>query len=60
MGNTCKPMAVSFQCMTKPTTIKNNNNKKDVLDEFPLSILLFMIKRQGINAKWAMHGQKRL
>ena len=21
MGNTCKPMAVSFQCMTKSTTI---------------------------------------
>ena len=21
-GNTCKPMADSFQCMTKPTTIK--------------------------------------
>ena len=21
MGNTCKPMADSFQCMTKPTTI---------------------------------------
>ena len=28
MGNTCKPMAVSFQCMTKSTTIKNNNNNK--------------------------------
>ena len=28
MGNTCKPMAVSFQCMTKSTTNKNNNNKK--------------------------------
>ena len=28
MGNTCKPMAVSFQCMTKSATIKNNNNKK--------------------------------
>ena len=28
MGNTCKPMAVSFQCMTKFTTNKNNNNKK--------------------------------
>ena len=35
MGNTCKPMAVSFQCMTKFTTnkkkIKKNNketNKK--------------------------------
>ena len=27
MGNTCKPMAVSFQCMTKFTTNKNNNNK---------------------------------
>ena len=30
MGNTCKPMAVSFQCMTKFTTIKKNNNKKEV------------------------------
>ena len=28
MGNTCKPMAVSFQCMTKSTTIKKNNNCK--------------------------------
>ena len=27
MGNTCKPMAVSFQCMTKFTTNKKNNNK---------------------------------
>ena len=24
MGNTCKPMADSFQCMTKPTTNKKN------------------------------------
>ena len=29
MGNTCKPMAVSFQCMTKSTTIK----KKKMLTE---------------------------
>ena len=32
MGNTCKPMAVSFQCMTKSTTnkkkIKNKKIKK--------------------------------
>ena len=28
MGNTCKPMAVSFQCMTKPTTIKKKKKKK--------------------------------
>ena len=27
MGNTCKPMAVSFQCMTKFTT--NKKKKKD-------------------------------
>ena len=26
MGNTCKPMADSFQCMTKPTTIKKIKN----------------------------------
>ena len=30
MGNTCKPMADSFQCMTKSTTIKKKvkKNKK--------------------------------
>ena len=28
MGNTCKPMAVSFQCMTKFTTNKKNKLKK--------------------------------
>ena len=28
MGNTCKPMAVSFQCMTKSTTIKKKRGKK--------------------------------
>ena len=29
MGNTCKPMAVSFQCMTKPTTIKKKKKKME-------------------------------
>ena len=28
MGNTCKPMAVSFQCMTKSTAIKKEKEKK--------------------------------
>ena len=28
MGNTCKPMADSFQCMTKSTTNKKNNEMK--------------------------------
>ena len=27
MGNTCKPLAVSFQCMTKSTTNKKKINK---------------------------------
>ena len=27
-GNTCKSMAVSFQCMTKPTTIKEKKREK--------------------------------
>ena len=29
LGNTCKSMADSFQCMTKPTTIKKKLKKKD-------------------------------
>ena len=42
MGNTCKPMAVSFQCMTKSTTQKkiiiikykwNNQKKKTVFND---------------------------
>ena len=28
MGNTCKPLAVSFQCMTKSTTNKKKMKKK--------------------------------
>ena len=28
MGNTCKSMADSFQCMTKPTTIKKKKIKE--------------------------------
>ena len=31
MGNTCKPMAVSFQCMTKSTTNKKKKNLETVI-----------------------------
>ena len=31
MGNTCKPMAVSFQCMTKFTTKKKKKKKDNVI-----------------------------
>ena len=30
MGNTCKPMAVSFQCMTKFTTNKKKKERKKI------------------------------
>ena len=39
MGNTCKPMAVSFQCMTKFTTDKKKLKKKKNMK----------IKDQGLN-----------
>ena len=43
MGNTCKPMADSFQCMTKPTTIKKKKFKT-------FSILLSKYKyRKSVN-----------
>ena len=46
MGNTCKPMAVSFQCMTKSTTNKkkkkNFGKKKDILSE-DLKILFVIL-----------------
>ena len=33
MGNTCKPMAVSFQCMTKSTTIKKKEPTRSLTVE---------------------------
>ena len=33
MGNTCKPMAVSFQCMTKFTTKKKKKKKRQEYTE---------------------------
>ena len=31
MGNTCKPMAISFQCMTKFTTKKKREREREQL-----------------------------
>ena len=33
MGSTCKPMAVSFQCMTKFTTNKKKKERELVMTE---------------------------
>ena len=37
MGNTCKPMAVSFQCMTKSTTIEKNKKEASMGQIFSFS-----------------------
>ena len=38
MGNTCKPMAVSFQCMTKSTTNKKKY-MQDMYDEYHKTLI---------------------
>ena len=38
MGNTCKPLAVSFQCMTKSTTNKKKKEKKKLISLFNYSL----------------------
>ena len=46
MGNTCKPMAVSFQCMTKSTTNKKkkkNPKKKRYLAQKPRQVAVFYL-----------------
>ena len=42
MGNTCKPMAVSFQCMTKFTTKKKK--KKTAKKNFNVAIFIYLNK----------------
>ena len=39
MGNTCKPMAVSFRCMTKSTTIKKKKKKERKIGEEELELI---------------------
>ena len=51
MGNTCKPMAVSFQCMTKFTTnLKKIKNK--TYDVMYGNIFIHHLK------KWLFYGTK--
>ena len=44
MGNTCKPMAVSFQCMTKFTTNKKKKEKKRNVQFFFNVLLTYCLK----------------
>ena len=52
MGNTCKPLAVSFQCMTKSTTNKINKKKKK------LSIQKTKIMASCPITLWQIDGEK--
>ena len=49
MGNTCKPMAVSFQCMTKFTT--NKRKKKKEKKMWPRRVKKFSIVIQVVDGK---------
>ena len=43
MGKTCKPKAVSFQCMTKFTTKKKKATKKKRKERLAYRILLLLL-----------------
>ena len=44
MGNTCKPMAVSFQCMTKFTT--NKILKKEAIVHLRFNKIILKVKKK--------------
>ena len=48
MGNTCKSMADSFQCMTKPTTIKKLKKKKKIHGDFLVVQWLRLLPMPGV------------
>ena len=56
MGNTCKPMAVSFQCMTKFTT---NKKKKEWISDCKGTqgknmehVFFFFFKSEHLQTPW--------
>ena len=44
MGNTCKPLAVSFQCMTKSTTNKKKKKEKKIISVHSFSYCILKPK----------------
>ena len=54
MENTCKPMAGSFQCMTKSTTIKKKNKKTK---KKKLNIQKTKIMASGPITSWQIDGE---
>ena len=47
MGNTCKPMAVSFQCMTKSTTKKKKKNSSMVFHCVKVQLFIWPVWKTG-------------
>ena len=65
MGNTCTPMAVSFQCMTKFTTNKKKKAKKKIIKKINKYSFLYLKKKKkkldekcGLHLVGAMESQK--
>ena len=55
MGNTCKSMADSFQCMTKPTTIKKKKKRHLLLGRKAMTNLDCTLKSQDITLVTKVH-----
>ena len=51
MGNTCKPMAVSFQCMTKSTTNKKKKKNNSHASNLSKQILMPIIEQAILKEK---------
>ena len=56
MGNTCKPMAVSFQCMTKFTT--NKILKKEAIVHLRFNKIILKVKKKKKGKTWTGHRFK--
>ena len=52
MGNTCKPMAVSFQCMTKSTTNLKKKKKKRLSMDTSILTENIAMEIQGVSMLW--------
>ena len=60
MGNTCKPMAVSFQCMTKSTTIKKIKKLKTRKKSYWIIIQVFYQESQLLSRRgYQLHHNNR-
>ena len=60
MGNTCKPMAVSFQCMTKSTTIKKIKKLKTRKKSYWIIVQVFYQESQLLSRRgYQLHHNNR-